>query len=209
MDLRKKDPYNTEESEAVGKAVLQLIERNLQVEQWRFRRTFTNFAKTSSILAIYDSEWCRVSFLVSRGRDPEDDEVSIEYGRLHAPNEEPFMVWQGEECNCWHHILDALRFLDGLSPLQAMEQARIRNELPRVIAEFRDSPDGQKLLQEYPPEYAVKQEAAIWEHYGIRLFELFDLRRPDLWDEFRAFLREYHRLLGTKTLYGPPEENVC
>jgi hypothetical protein len=31
--------------------------------------------------------------------------------------------------------------------------------------------------------------AAIWEQYGMRLFELFDLRRPDLWEQYRTWLR--------------------
>src|SRR5210317_121476 len=34
----------------------------------------------------------------------------------------------------------------------------------------------------------------IWEHYGQSLFDLFDLRQPELWKEYRVFLKEYYQL---------------
>lgn len=52
--------------------------------------------------------------------------------------------------------------------------------------------------------------ASFWEHYGQRLFELFDLRRPDLWDEYTRFVVEYRRLDGRKPLSGYPSfEKIC
>ena len=40
---------------------------------------------------------------------------------------------------------------------------------------------------------ACLQQAMIWEHYEQRFFELFDLRRPDLWDDYIGFLKEYEK----------------
>jgi hypothetical protein len=34
----------------------------------------------------------------------------------------------------------------------------------------------------------------IWKYYGRRLFELFDLRQPDLWNRYVKYLMEYYRL---------------
>lgn len=209
MNLLVNDPRKPEHAEEVSNALIELIEANLDVKRFNFYLSFTKFANLTNIEVIYDSEWCRISFMFSREIFPERDELTIQYGRLHAPNEKPFMIWQGEECNCWHRILAPLRFLDGLSPVEAVQQVMVQKELPPVVENFRQTKHGKKLLSEYPPKYGIALHSVLWEHYGQRLFELFDLRRPDLWEEYRQFIREYHRLLGTKTNYGPPEENIC
>jgi hypothetical protein len=147
--------------------------------------------------------------MFSRMHYPETDEISIDYGRLHAPNEDLFMVWNGEGCRCWHSILDPLRFLDGLTPEAAYKQAKVDNQLPLAVRNFRQSKEGKRLLKEYSPKSAIVLQATIWEQYGNRLFELFDLRRPDLWKDYRQFLKEYYGLLGLKSEYGLPYEFVC
>ena len=119
------------------------------------------------------------------------------------------MEWRGEKCRGWHNISEPVRFLDGLSPLEAAEQTNIQKKSPHVIESFEQSEIGKKLLHEYPPKAVLVMHATIWEHYGQRLFELFDLRRPDLWDKYRVFVREYYRLIGMKSSWGPPYENVC
>jgi hypothetical protein len=209
MDLLFKDSHIIENTEDVGHAVVNMIEDNLDIKKWGFNLTFTKFAKLNNIKIVYRSDWCQVKFMFSRQRLPQYDELTILYGRLHAPNEEPFMVWEGEECNCWHHFLDPLRFLDGLTPHDAMEQVKVLKQLPKVVKDFRESDLGKKLLAEYPPKSAIILQSVLWKHYGQRLFELFDLRKPDLWQEYRIFLREYYSLLGEKSVYGPPYENVC
>jgi len=202
------EPY-LKNGEEVGNALIRLIEENLAVKGWNFRITFTRFANPSDILIIYDSGWCRVSFMFSRQQKPRLDELSIDYGRLHAPNEEPFMMWEGQQCHCWHNIHYLLRFLDGFSPADAVEHEKAHGPLSRVAENFWQSNQGKKLREEYPPKYAIVLHSLLWEHYGQRLFELLDLRRPDLWEQYRHFNKEYHRLMGTKTIYGPPPENIC
>jgi hypothetical protein len=209
MILYPRNYNKTESGEDVGKALLNLIEENLGTNLWNFRLTFKKFVKTSHIKIIYDSEWCRMKFMFSRMRFPDTDELSIEYGRLHAPNEEPFMMWNGEECRCWHNVLVPIRFLDGLTPTDAFKQVMADKQLPSVVRNFRESEFGENLFNEYPPKAAIVMQSVLWKHYGRKLFELFDLRHPDLWDDYRKFLKEYYRLLDMKANYGPPYENVC
>jgi hypothetical protein len=198
-----------EKNEDIGKAVLKLIEGNLDLKRWGFRLAFTNFAKASKIKAIYDSEWCRLRFMFSYMRYPHADELSIDYGRLHAPDERAFIEWNGEECHCWHSILEPLRFLDDLTPTEAYKQVMVDKKLPIVVKNYIESVHGKKLIQEYTPKHEIVLHNTVWKHYGKRLFELFDLRRPDLWEEYRKFTSEYYRLLGMESDFGPPYENVC
>jgi hypothetical protein len=209
MNLLAKDTNTIENSEDVGRAVVSMVENNLDVKHWNFNLTFTKFVKMNSIKIVYRSNECQIKFLFSRQCLPQYDELTILYGRLHAPNEDPFMMWEGQECNCWHNVLDPLRFLDGLTPHEAMEQVKVLKQLPVVVRGFRESDIGKKLLAEYPPKSAIALQSVLWKHYGQRLFDLFDLRKPDLWQGYQKFLREYYELLGEKSSYGPPYENVC
>jgi len=200
---------STNSGDKLGSSLLHLIEEYLKMKHWGFSLTHTNFKKTSGLVAIYDSGFCRISFTLSKQQTPQYDEISVEYGRLHAINEEPFMEWQGEKCHCWHTIFAPLRFLDGLSPYEAVQQAKVEKRIPRIVEGFRKSQLGEKLFNEYPPKAAIALHSVVWNHYGQRLFDLFDLRKPKLWEQYRVFLKEYYRLLGTKTSFGPPYENVC
>ncbi len=209
MKLYPRDSNKPESAGEVGNAVLQLIEENLWIKRWNFELTFTKFSKPSNIKVIYDLEWCRVKFMFSRMHFPETDKLLVDYGRLHAPDEEPFMVWNDERCRCWHNILDPLRFLDSLTTKIANEEDTADKQLPFLVRDFRESKLGKKLLNEYPPKSAIVLQATLWDHYGESLFKLFDLRQPELWEEYRRFLREYYNSLGLKSSYGPPLENVC
>ena len=195
--------------EKLGSALLQLIEENLDIKRWGFHSSFTDFAKVSSLVANYDCEWCRISFTFSRQPFAREDELLIEYGRLHALSKKAYLEWAGEKCRCWHNIAEPLRFLDGLSPMDAIQQAKIQKQSPYVIESFRHSEIGQKLFDEYPPKASIILQSVIWDHYKQRLFDLFDLRQPDLWQKYRNFMKEYYRLLGMKASFGPPYENVC
>ena len=209
MDLYPRNSNKPEGIEDVRDALIKLIEENLEIERWNFRLAFTKFIKPKGIKLIYDSEWCRVKFMFSRMHFPETDKLLIDYGRLHAPDEELFMTWGGEGCRCWHNILDPLRFLDDLTPADAFKQAKQDKQLPLIVRDFRASKLGKKLLNEYPPKATIVMQSRLWQHYGESLFELFDLRRPDLWEEYRQFLKEYYGLLGLKSDYGLPYEYVC
>ena len=207
MKLYPRDANRPERGEEVGYALMALIEDYLDIERWKFHLTFKKFTRPRNIKIIYDSEWCRIKFMFSRMHYPESDEILISYGRLHAPDEERFMTWNGQVCHCWHNILDPLRFLDRLTPTEAYKQSIRHKQMPTAVRKYRQMQYAQELLKEYPPKYAIGLHAALWNTYGQKLFELFDLRRPELWEEYRGFLKEYYKMLDLKSKHPP--ENVC
>jgi hypothetical protein len=153
---------------------------------------------------IYNSEWCRLS-LVWDGWDPlGGNSISIYYGRLHAPNEKSTMIWNGEECRCWHDFDLALHFLDGQTPLNA---ANLHYSHP-ITDPFYEK-EFRKKYNRRQPEWLAQMHATIWRHYGKRFFELFDLRRPDLWRQYQQFLKEVYDIEGRFPEIQPPLDKVC
>jgi hypothetical protein len=59
------------------------------------------------------------------------------------------------------------------------------------------------------PELTLAMHKSIWKTYGQNLFELFDLRRPDLWEQYRKFLKEYYDIKGRSPNIHPPLDQVC
>ena len=163
--------------------LVNLVERCLDFRRWGFNRSYSSPLDKPFPYVIYDSEWCRVKFK-HFGGDYGDQwsEMHIYYGRLHAENDESLMIWNDEVCWCWHSIERyALNFLDGLS---AEDAGELKHE-PRVMQEFRNSEIGKAI---HGPEWVARRHLVTWEYYGQRLFELFDLRHPDLWEQYRSFL---------------------
>jgi hypothetical protein len=183
---------------------IQMLEQNLDFKRWGFTRVFSGVGKFSPIV-IYASEACRVMFAWELP-DIRDGIVIIRvhYGRSHAPNHEDIITWKGQECYCWHDVEKALYFLDGLSPSEAVKN---KFKLPKVMEQFRNSSVKKGWTQ---PEYMAKTHSAIWEHYGQRLFDLFDLRQPSLWEQYSRFLAEYQTLRQEFSLSGlPTPDKVC
>jgi hypothetical protein len=194
------------------KKLTRLFESILDLKRWGFHQSYTFISPKNfpSVEVIYDSEWCRVQFSLSGGDMPGTYELPVRYGRLHAPDNEAVLIWNGEKCLCWHNVNDALRFLDGLSPQEAVDQ--LHKQPPPVVEQFRQSELGKKLHYAHLPEWIIREEAAIWEFYGQRLFDLFDLRRPELWEEYTRFIKEYYKILDIKPGPGspyPPRYKVC
>lgn len=169
----------------------QLIERaetHLNLSQRGFQ---VSFQAEESTKVIFNSEWCRLKIRQQRpSPNIKDDELYISYGRLHAPNEEAYMMLNGEKQHCWHrNDLLCLFFLDGYSPYD------VESEFDSValLKKYRESEEGSRLRQEYTSEYLFRVEALIWKRYGQRLFDLFDLRRPDLWEAYSDFLEKFHK----------------
>ena len=47
-------------------------------------------------------------------------------------------------------------------------------------------------------------------NYGQRLFELYDLRQPDLWGQYISFMKEFHRIKKSKSYFSyPAQDKVC
>jgi hypothetical protein len=162
----------------------------LPLEKWGFQLTYKNFNPSFiSRTLIYDNETCRVKIKYYLERRKQEDYIEVRYGRKHASNTEGTIVWQGEECHCWHMIQwHVIRFLEGKSAAEAKKEFLIP---PEYIQEYKDSVEGRELMKKWGPTYDLKIESLIWERYGAQLFQLFDLRDIRLWDRYYEFNKEY------------------
>jgi hypothetical protein len=191
-DERKIDPI--EEMARVAKSALDLT-------LWRFSESYRS---ASAGKLIYDSGSCRIKFVWEGWDYGGGNSMSIYYGRLHAPNEETTMVCNDEQCHCWHDFDFALHFLDGRTPTDA---ARLHYSHP-ITDPFYEEEFRQRFSRRQP-EWLAQMHLAIWQHYGNRFFELFDLRRPELWEKYRQFLKEVYDIKGRSPRIKPPLDKVC
>ena len=177
-------------------SLTELVERFLPFQQWGFTQNARFFGQSENRMVIhekwaipiviYDSDYCRVKFLFDQ--EDRDFPLRVHYGRLHAPDDEWLMKWNGEDCYCWHDIYTALKFLDGNTPREALEKSHIR---PEGLKEFRYV---KRQDIDNQPEWDARIHAKFWGYYGNRLFELFDLRHPELWEQYTQFIKEYYNL---------------
>ncbi|MCI0551446.1 MAG: hypothetical protein L0287_10850 [Anaerolineae bacterium] len=211
MELRN---HSSPEKQARLQMLIDLVVRFMPLEKWGFKQSVHFFSeyrpdvlfpsgKGAYPTVIYDSEHSRVKFLLDRERY--GDELIVYYGRLHAPNDKGLINWNGEDCYCWHsHNIDlALKFLDGISP---KEVAKKRWEPPRGSQEFVKLSLERTIGQ---PESMARRHAVIWEYYGHRLFNLFDLHRSDLWTQYARFVKEYYDLFGRAPNVTPSFDKIC
>jgi hypothetical protein len=153
---------------------------------------------------IYDSEWCRISLIWGGWDQFGGNSMHIFYGRLHAPDEQFTMIWQGEECNCWHELDYVLHFLDGRTPAEA---AKLDVSHPTTDPFYKD--EFAQGFRRRQPEWLAQMQVTIWQQYGQRLFDIFDLRRPELWQQYRQFLKEVYDIHGRDSDIRPPMDKVC
>ena len=173
----------------------------LDLGLWGFKESYSS-AKSGNL--IYDSESCRLNLVWGGWDYGGGNSISIYYGRLHAPNEETTMIWNGEECRCWHDFDYALHFLDKRAPFDA-----VKFNYSHPITDPFYEEEFQQKFHRRQPEWLAQMHTAIWQHYGKRFFELFDLRQPDLWEEYRQFLKEVYDIKGRRSHTKPPLDKVC
>lgn len=114
------------------------------------------------------------------------------------------MLWQGEECRCWHCIEHALHFLDGRAPTDV---ARLRYSHPTLDPFYEE--DVQKRYHRRQLEWLAEMQVTIWNQYGQDLFNLFDLRRPELRQRYQKFLKDVYDIQGRDSDIKPPMDKVC
>jgi hypothetical protein len=183
--------------------MIRVAQRFLDLTLWGFKESYRS-AKSGNL--IYDSEWCRVNLIWGGWDYGGGNSISIYYGRLHAPNEEATMNWNGEECHCWHRFEIALHFLDGRLPEYASKTMYTHG----LIEQYKQSELGRNsTAQHSQPEWLARMHDMIWKHYGKPFFELFDLRQPDLWKEYQQFLKEVYDIKGRSPRITPPLDKVC
>jgi hypothetical protein len=181
--------------------MLRIVDNFSMLKWWGFKESFRSNMGTE---LIYDSEWCRISF-VWGGWDPlGGNSISIYYGRLHAPNESATMIWDGEECHAWHRFIPAIHFLDRRSPIEASKAGTSHTLTDKYYEdEYR------KNFHRRQPEWLIKMHMEIWEYYDKRFVELFDLRKSDLWEQYRRFLKGFYDIKGRRRSIVPARDKVC
>lgn len=178
----------------------------LGLSMWGFKESYRAAQSAKSGNLIYDSQLCRVNLVWGGWDYGSGNSITIYYGRLHAPNEDTTMIWQSEECHCWHRFELALHFLDEQTSEYASKMMYTHN----LIEQYKQSELGQSLTgRRRQPEWLAKMHDTIWRHYGNRFFELFDLRRPALWERYRLFLSEVYDIKGRSPRIKPPLDKVC
>ena len=181
--------------------MLRLVQIFSDLEVWGFKESYRSVKNPE---LIFDSEWCRIALVWGGWDYGRGNSISIHYGRLHAPDESATMIWNGKECHAWHKLKPALLFLDGHSPKKA---AKMKFSPPWTKKYFE-----KKFLEKYDrrqPEWLMTMHTEVWERYGKEFFELFDLRRPDLWESYRQFLKEFYDIKGRSSFIDPPMDKVC
>jgi hypothetical protein len=178
-----------------------LAQSFLDLARWGFKESYRSDERGE---VIYDSERCRFNIVWGGWDYIGGNTISIYYGRLHAPNEKSTMIWNGEECHCWHRVEHVLHFLDGRVPKDAAKM----NYAHALTGRFYESEFRQKFRRRQP-EWLMRMHATIWEYYGQRLFELFDLQRPDLWDQYRQFIKEFYDIKGRNPNIKPSLDKIC
>lgn len=171
--------------------LIQKLEQWLDFKRWGFKLIYSNPAPKSAVYYIvYQSEQCKIRFRWEQDRPYESPSISESYGRSHAPPNESYLMWNGEKCLCWHHIARVINFFDGVSPMESESNF----SLPKITHGFYRANIG-KFEQ---PEYIAKLTTHIWDHYGQRIFDLFDVRQTDLWDQYIDFVEECGRISEEK-----------
>lgn len=166
--------------------LIEILEGCLDFKYWGFKLTHSGIFPQYLPYIIYESEQCKIRFRWEQDRSYEQPLIYINYSRSHAPLDQNLMIWNGQKCWCWHRVERILNFLDGLSPFDTNNREFI---VPQAIKDFYQSNKDKGWSQ---PEFKARSEAFLWDGYGQRLFNLFDLHRPDLWNGYTNFLKEYY-----------------
>lgn len=186
-----------------------LVEGVLDFKKWGFQQTYIHIDEKELPHIIYDSNNCRARFSYVGGDSNIGFIVKVYYGRLHASNENFLLKWEGMQCGCWHQVNRALHFLDGLSPKEAAENVQ-NNIWPHILEKYRNSKLGKKLEHDNHREWIIRMHSTIWNYYGNKLFEIYDLYQPDLWEQYTNYLRSYYKIQGVSPYPGTPgNDHIC
>jgi hypothetical protein len=174
--------------------LLQLVENYQPMKDWEFTLSAKQEGDPESSL-VYTSQWCKIK--IHHRKDfhqwMREDSLTIYYGRIHALDDSPTMEHEGQMYFCWFRPGDlAYSFLDGKSPEEAFKS---RFDTPQFLTDlFARAKETENKVPRLPGESHLEFQKAIWDQYGLRFFELLDIRRPDLWNGYINFLKEYAKL---------------
>ena len=175
--------------------LVQTAENYQPLKDWGFTLSAKQEGAPVSWL-VYTSQWCKIKIHHRRDfhQQVREDSLNIYYGRVHALDDSPTMEHEGQMYHCWLSSVDwflVCAFLDGQSPEETFNTIISR---PKWFEEYlANAPESKN-----EGEARLIYHKGYWDHYGLQLFELLDIRRPDLWDRYINFLKEYARLKYAK-----------
>lgn len=147
--------------------------------KWNSIESSQNYHGGGDPVIIYDSEKCRIQVYYSWSSREYERSINVSYGRLGIPDDARTLLRHTNQESYhlyWHSVYPPLYFLDGLSPQEA------KNALhPRLVMEFEQSDLANGLMYE---EKSLLLHATIWETYGERLFDIFDVHNKGLWEQY-------------------------
>jgi hypothetical protein len=164
----------------------------LPLRDFGFKKSYQYFRSYFDAYLIFDSPQCRIRLYWYGWERESGNSMSIVYGRLHAPNEGGSVEIDGKEYDVWHFVDPVLMFLDNFPPQHIYIASH-----PKIEA-FYQKEENMSLKDRRFPIFVLKLHAFIWSEYAPRLFDVFDLRRPDLWEQYRAWLKACYVAEGRK-----------
>lgn len=189
--------------------IAHLAKTYLDLEKWGFKELVHLCGHENPRIpsVIYESDLCKMRISFSEWHPPHQTEkytVDIYYGRLSAPNDKRIILFNNEECYCWHELVKALHFLDGASSEFTANNLFAHEQMSK----FREIMSAKDLAYGLP-EWEIRKHQYIWERYAPRIFELYDTRRPELWEQYRRFLKTVYDIRGRNPNIKPPLDHVC
>ena len=197
-------PSRIDEPELQCQEMINLAEQFLPLSRWGFQKSEIHTKPNARV--IYESESCRVQLLWSGWDMYGGNTISIYYGRDRTTINDSVVDLSGDVYYPWHDIRTVLNFLDGISSKEAVEQLYVHGQSPYIAEQFKQSNLG-KNISSYQPEWLIRMHAAIWNHYGQRLFDIFDSHNIDLWDKYLLFEAEYKKMKKTRPKSGSSKES--
>src|SRR5574338_1437072 len=82
--------------------IIKNVEKFLKPQDRGFELTYSGAVFNYKPSILYQSKQCKIRISCRRDRPYEEVELSVHYGRLHAPVDKDIMEWNKERCWCWH-----------------------------------------------------------------------------------------------------------
>ena len=182
--------------------LIELIDRFLPLHQWNFSMTAhyvyysnkwnsvlsaQNYSGLGYPIVFYDSETCRIKIEYLWNPREYERSINIKYGSIEVPDTaKTALIFTNQESYhlYWHSMHLPLYFLDGVLPQEARNTKQ-----PQLMLELEQSDWGKEIKSELEKELLL--HANIWETYGQRFFDIFDVHNEDLWDRYSTFVSAY------------------
>jgi hypothetical protein len=194
IDKRMKNP---------AKYIVELADAILPLRKYGFAESFIS---SNNDIVVFTSDKCKIKFIWGGWDYLAGYTLNVYYGRLIAENEKYKMVIDGKEYRCWHLVAPILHFLDNSNPGEVANRIQLHWIKEKFIqSDIAKSFSGKKQQ----PEWLLHMHNMIWESYGSRIEELFDMYNTASWNEYKKFLTKVYDISGRTPEFIPPEDQIC